>query len=396
MLKKVFAKAWIFAKAFVRSFFLENARPRNLIMLAMLLVTTWLMSEIYHFNTLAEIPISVLDFDQSSTSRTITRYLDASTMISVSTYRPRTVEEARSLMTENKIAAVVLIPSDFSASLKRGRQAEVLVGSDMSNILIGRNVNNAVAGVVGTVSAGIRIKLLEKMGDKTQSASARALPLVSEDNYSFNAAKSYASYLVPGLLIFFLYVYMTLQNLRVIRSNDSLFEKSAGILGMLPHGVLLGLFMLYVYVPQQGLEIHNRYPLFVILLSAGFLTLALFEVALKLLFRAEIFVMQASVFLAMLSLMFSGITWPVDMFPMPLQMLSSILPFTPIAHGLRILVHFPADAADLSSVFGSLLSQSLLFVAVALAGILLHAALAVLKKRLRPGTPKQLSGEVGA
>lgn len=364
MFKKVFGQSEKFVRAFVRSFLLENGKPRNLVMLALLLATSWLMSDIYHFSTLREIPTAVLDFDQSSVSRTVTRYLDASTMVEVSPYRPSSMEEARRLMVEEKIASVVLIPSDFSANLKSGRQAEVVVASDMSNILIGRNVSNAISSVVGTVAAGVKIKLIKKLGEREDRALARAVPLVSENNYSFNAAKSYASYLVPGLMLFFLYVYMTLQYLRVIRSNESNLEKTAAFMGLVPHGVLLGLFFLYVYMPQQELTVHSSWRLIVALLTAGFFTLVLFEVAVNLLFRKEIFVMQASVFLAMLSLMFSGITWPTDMFPLPLQWLSFLLPFTPIAHGMRILVHFPAQAADLAQVFGLFFNQCVLFIAL--------------------------------
>ena len=380
MLNKVFGQIGKFVRAFVRSLLLENGRPRNLLMLVILIATAWLMSDIYHFNTLSEIPISVLDFDQSQTSRTVSRYLDASTMISVSPERPQSLEEAKRLLITGKVAAIVLLPSDFSAMLKRGRQAEVLVASDMSNILTGRNVTTAISGVLGTVSAGIRIKLFEKMGEKEDRALARAVPSVSEDNYSFNAAKSYASYLVPGLMLFFLYVYMTLQNLRIVRSEESLTEKAAAFLGLIPHGVLLGLVFLYGFMPQQELTVHSAYGLVVVLLTAGFFTLSVFEIALKMLFRKDIFVMQVSVFLAMLSLMFSGITWPTDMFPVPLQYLSSVLPFTPIAHGMRILVHFPADVADLSGVFSELSMQNFLFVAIISVSLLLTRLFRLFRK----------------
>ena len=367
------------ARAFVRSFLLENGRPRNVVLLVVLLATSWLMSDIYHFNTLREIPIAVLDFDQSSVSRTLSRSLEASTMISISPERPFTAEEAERLMIDGTVAAVVLIPSDFSTDLKSGRQARVVVASDMSNILIGRNVTNAIAGVVGTVSAGTRIKLIGKLGETDDRALARAVPLVSEDNYSFNAAKSYASYLVPGLMIFFLYVYMTLQFLRVVRSGDTIAENVAAIGGLIPHGVLLGLLFLYVYMPNQGLTVHSDVQRVVALLAVGFLTLALMVVALKLLLRKDIFVIQVSVFLAMLSLMFSGITWPADMFPLSLQQISSIMPFTPMAEGLRILVHFPALNGDLVHVSLRFLEQMGLYLLLISVGGLLRLAGRVVK-----------------
>jgi ABC-2 type transport system permease protein len=386
LLKKVMSASLRFIRAFTRSFLLDNGKPRNLAMLALLLVMSWLVVDIYHFNTLRDIPVAVLDLDQSATSRAVVRYLESSTMIAVSPHTPHSPKEARQLMVDEQIAAVVLIPSNFSGRLKSGRQAEVLVGADMSNILTGRNVTNAIVRVLGTVSTGIRIRMLEKMGLRGDESLARAVPLVAEDNFSFNAARSYAGYLVPGLLLFLLYVYMTLQYLRVIRSEgDDLLEKASGLLGMTAHGVLLGMFFLYVYMPQQELTVHSAPISMIELLAVGFLTLALFEVAIKLLFRQEIFVIQVSVFLAMLSLMFSGITWPVDMFPVPFQVVSSVLPFTPIAHGMRILVHFPAQPGDLAQVYAlfmkqALLCLSLIFMALAVTA-LIHTGRRMVRRR---------------
>ena len=353
-------------------------------MLALLLVMSWLVTDIYHFNTLSEIPVAVLDFDQSSTSRSVARYLDSSTMIRISPLTPHSPEEARQLMIDERIAAVVLIPSNFSSRLKSGRQAELLVGADMSNILIGRNVTNAIAGVLGTVSAGIRIRTLGKMGLRAEEAMAKAVPLKAEDNFTFNAAKSYAAYLVPGLMLFLLYVYMTLQYLRVIRSKGDILQKTAGLLGMVPHGVLLGMFFLYVFMPVQQLTVRSAPILIVELLTVGFMTLALFEVAIRLLFRQEILVIQVSVFLAMISLMFSGITWPADMFPLPLQIVSAILPFTPIAQGMRIVIHFPAVEGDLTHVYALFSKQVMLCVCLILIGLMISALIYLRRRRHSP------------
>ena len=380
MLKRVLRHIFRPAKAFVRSFLLENGKPRNVLMLLVLLATTWLMSDIYHFNTLREIPIAVLDFDQSSLSRTIVRALDASTMISVGATPPVSISEAKRAMIKGEIAAVVLIPSDLSASLKSNRQAAVTVASDMSNILVGRNATNAISSVLGTVSAGVRINFIEKLGERKERALARAVPMVSEDNFLFNAAKSYAGYLVPGLMIFFAYVYLTLQLLRVVRSSDTAVEKTAAFMGVILHGMILGLFLLYVYLPNQGLRVHSDMGRVAGLLLTGFSVLTLMIIALRTVLRQDVLVMQISVLFAMLSLMLSGITWPTDMFPPLLRQASQLLPFTPMAHGLRILVHFPAHSGDLSSVYHLFFEQGCLFIAVILVGAAFRGLFRTLKR----------------
>ncbi len=61
--------------------------------------------------------------------------------------------------------------------------------------------------------------------------------------------------------------------------------------------------------------------------------------------------MQATVIIGMLSLMFSGITWPMDMFPSPIRIAADLIPFTPFSSGLRISLHAPAGMGELSHVF---------------------------------------------
>ena len=333
-------------------------------MLLITLAMAWVGMDIYHHYTVFDLPIAVVDHDQSQLSRTITRYLDASSLLAVSGHIPGSMEEARQMMIDGDICALVVIPDDFSSSIKRGRQGEILVDMDMSNILTGRNASKAIATTLGTVSAGIRMKVMNKMGEPKDSTLARIMPLVSEDNYSFNPAASYAVYLAPGVMLFLLHIYMILMSLAVLRAGMTRWETTGAFAGLVAHVLILGLLFLYVLLPRQGIYVHSGLPVVLTVFTWFLIHDILLCIGVKLLFRADVTVMQVSIFLGMLSLMFSGITWPTDMFPLPVQVASWVLPFTPFAKGFRMFIHFSMDFHEMSGIFTAFGYQLLFYLAV--------------------------------
>ena len=71
-----------------------------------------------------DLPIGVVDLDNSSTSRSLVRNLDAMQSSRVA-YHFASITEARNAMQENKIYAYLYIPEDMSAKLLAGRRPKI-------------------------------------------------------------------------------------------------------------------------------------------------------------------------------------------------------------------------------------------------------------------------------
>lgn len=355
--------------------------PRLAVMVAMLLGLAWIGMDTYRARVVRDVPVAVLDLDGSRISRAIRLYVGASREVRVATEPPRSVEEARAMLTDGRVAAVLLIPNDLSADLKHGRKASVLLAVDGSNLLVARNVHKALAKAVGTVAAGVQLTTVNKLGEPRDSALARVVPVTVDDGLAFNPSTNYPVYVVPPLLFFLLHVFVLLATLTVLLPGATglppppVPERRAAVAGRLATVAVLsvaaGAAFCWLYLPRVGI-VPQAAPGIVLAFVCALVAL---DLLLALTFAAvmptPIAALQAAIVLGMLSLMFSGVTWPADMFPAPLQRLASLLPFTPFARGMQVLLHHPVGWRDLADPLAGFGRQAVVLsglLALALAG----------------------------
>ena len=122
------------------------------------------------------VPIAVLDQDQTPLSRTVTRMIDDTPTALVS-YEITTMEEGERLMREGRIMGIVLIPKQFEKSILSNSQTHIesyITGTNVTvNGLLSKDLQTAVA----TFSAGIQIQVLTKLGLTELQAKAQLMPV---------------------------------------------------------------------------------------------------------------------------------------------------------------------------------------------------------------------------
>ena len=123
------------------------------------------------------VPIAVLDQDQTPLSRTVTRMIDESRPRPWSSYEITTMEEGERLMREGRIMGIVLIPKQFEKSILSNSQTHIesyITGTNVTvNGLLSKDLQTAVA----TFSAGIQIQVLTKLGLTELQAKAQLMPV---------------------------------------------------------------------------------------------------------------------------------------------------------------------------------------------------------------------------
>jgi len=126
--------------------FARMASGRYLIMLFLLLGGAWVSSDVYSHQVIHDMPVAVIDFDQTHVSRTIRSFIDATREVKVvPPPQPVSIESGQEALVRGDLAGIVVIPSDLTTNLKRGRKATVIVSLDESNILVAKNVYKALA-----------------------------------------------------------------------------------------------------------------------------------------------------------------------------------------------------------------------------------------------------------
>ena len=361
---------------------------RMLMLFLLFLVACWISLGIYRQMIVKDLPIAVLDFDHSSLSRTLVRYLESTKELTVSPDQPTSMEEAEDLLEHEKVCAIVLIPEGLSADVKKGHRSPVVLAVDMSNILTGKNVYKAISKIVGTVSAGVELSVVRKLGEHKEKVMGRVVPISISENFAFNPATNYTIYIMPGLLLFYFHILLLImatstflpENTRI--SWLELIGKNIAIfLAALP----IGLLTFYVLLPQADIIPVSPFGLVMSVLTAFVFMDIMMALAIYSLMPSRLTAMQLTIMLGMLSLMFSGITWPTDMFPEIIQFIAAYIPFTPFAKGYQSFLHYPLRMDETGWIFAYYHKQIVAFIVLILLGAIGKAVLARLTAK--GGTP---------
>lgn len=351
-------------------------------MMALLLVGAWLAMDVYTLQVVTDLPVAIVDFDHSALSRTLLTYIDATREVEVVGGQVRSVAEAKRMLVEGEIAGLVLIPSSLSRDVKTGRPARLLVGVDMSNILVGKNVYKAISQSVATVSAGIQITVLRKHGETAERALASVVPIPVAEDVPFNPATNYSVYIVPGLLFFLLHIFVLLLACSVFRKEHwpgSIPGAIGALSAIFVVGLLLGLGVYYVYLPHVDIVSKSGWTIMVASLAAFLLAAVVLVASIHALIPKPFLALELTTVIGMLSLMFSGITWPTDMFPEAIARFSYFVPFTPFAQAFQRFLHHSLTWADLRGEFTQFGVQIVTFAGLILFGLALRAVLAAPK-----------------
>ncbi len=303
---------------------------------------------ILFFNTLLskgvprDLPIAVVNLDNSAISRNLISKLNATPELNVN-YEPINQLEGEKLIKEGKVYGLVTIPKNFGSDLKQGKQTKV-INQYNSNILLASGLENkAFRKVVGTLSAGVNIQKQLVKGTNINQAKANYQPITSGNHILSNPYTNYSYYLNSGFLTLFLQIFVTLTTIYCFGA-DLKYSKGEKIYtiakGNLPVIILaktlpytlwflfIGIVMLY------SMFVFQDFPLFgdklVILLSLLLLIIStqaysLFFIAISKSFREALTFGSG---FAAVSLSFSGITFPIFGMPKIMQWLSQIFPFT--------------------------------------------------------------------
>lgn len=327
---------------------------RTLWMTSMLVLGALLSVAVYKQQVLRDLPVAVIDRDNSAVSRTLRRYIDASREVRVVSWAPTTVEEARAALVRGDLAGVVVIPKGAFSNVKRGRRAQILTAVDMSNIVEGKSVRRGITLAAKTVEAGVRIELMSKAGISKAEATKRALPTRSEVDAAFNPSTNFSHYLAAPLAFFLLQIYVLLLSSRALRRERTWPRRVGALAAVLGLNVLLGALIVQFLLPWVGIEAKSEPALIAAMLLLWSAASVVFATAMSALAKDPFQATQMTVLPGMLSLTLSGITWPRDQFGPVFAAISDALPFTPFAQGMQMLLYRPLPSSSLEPEFSQL------------------------------------------
>ncbi len=288
------------------------------------------------------IPVAVLDEDNSELSRTAVSMIDATPTAEVR-YNIQSMEQGEAMMRSGDIQAIILIPADFEKDIYSLTQTHIEAYISALNISVNGLLTKDIQTAVVTFSTGIQIQTLMKQGMSEAQAYTQAMPVSFDKHVLFNPYTNYAYYLLPSFLPMMLLIFTIMATIFAIGTElkgstaGEWFRVAEGSVGAALIGKLLP-----VTVMMFMMSVVMSLVMFVIVgvpMNGSFLlfTLAGFEFVLC---YQAIGVMIISIFSNMrlslsvgggysvLAFTFSGLTFPLMAMSPLARGFSRIFPFT--------------------------------------------------------------------
>ena len=146
-----------------------------------------------------DMPVAVLDQDNSPLSRRLTRMIDATPSARV-VYQITDMKEGERMMKQGKIDAIIQIPSGLEKNVYSNTQARVMAYINGLNLTKNGLLNKDILTVATTFSSGIQLQTLMKKGLSETEAYNQMMPIYFEKHILFNPYTNYSYYLLPSFL----------------------------------------------------------------------------------------------------------------------------------------------------------------------------------------------------
>jgi ABC-2 type transport system permease protein len=298
----------------------------------------------YMNNVVRDIPVTIVDLDNTSTSRQMIRMLDATKEIAVA-QKAGSLHEARQLFWDEKSKGIILIPEGFERELLKGFQTSVSVYCDASYFLVYKETLTGAVQSVGTLSAGVEIKRLMASGSGEEQAMQQRDPMPSVFYNLYNPAGSYGSYVMPGLILVILQQTLLIgigmiggagkerRNNRQIRPR---IKVKRGMFSVV-FGKASAYFILYlanlaftlVYLVKLfGFPNKGSFADICILLVPYLFSVIFLGLTISMIFQRREHSIMTMVFISPVVLFVSGLSWPSSSIPPLLYKLAYVFPST--------------------------------------------------------------------
>lgn len=292
--------------------------------------------------TARNIPTMVFDQSRTQESRRLVEQFSATGYLQLIGYATSRAGLQQSIVAGHAQVAIE-IPPDYARNLANGRRADVLVLIDGSDSSVATQALAAANGVV--LQEGVR-ELMERTGAGEPLIEAHPVMMFNPDMRSANL-------LIPGLIAILLTFSGTiLSAFAIVKERERGTLEQLMVTPVAPMAVVLGKILPYMGLAYGTLMIilvlmrylfrvpFNGSVTLLLALSSVYL-LALLSFGLLISSRAEsqMEAMQQAMGVMLPSVLLSGYVFPLAALPLPLRMISYLLPathFIKIARGIII------------------------------------------------------------
>ena len=222
-------------------------------MIAFPILTTLFFTSMMNKGQPLEMPVGVVDMDNSTTSRSLIRRLDAFQTSKVVSHFPN-INEARQAIQRNEIYAFLYIPENMSDDLLSARQPKISFYYTMTTIAAGSLLFRDLKTISTLGSAAVGQATMTAKGYTSEQIRSFLQPIAIDlhplNNPMVNYSVYLSSLLIPGVLMLFIFLitaYSIGTELKFKRSAEWI-ETAEGNIWVALIGKILPQFLVFITI----------------------------------------------------------------------------------------------------------------------------------------------------
>ena len=327
-------------------------------------LVSFLYTYLYSEETLQELPIGVVDEDNTSQSRQLLRMIDANSGVAIySSYL--NLSEAKKAFQQEQIRGIIAIPSSFSRDLQRGEQPSISVYADASYMLYYKQILTAAKVSATYLNAGVEMKRTSAQGKLPSQVRDEAMPISAKVVSLYNPSSGYATFLIPVVLVIIFQTTILTSvgilggTMRESNKLRKIYPNSNSFWGALP--IVMGkattylalsmailLIILGIVMPLFGIPVRSSILSTMVFMVPFVLSIVFMGLCLLGFLRRREDAIMLIMYTSLPSVMLTGFSWPTVAMPEWLHAFSYIVPTTLGAKGF---VSITQMGASLSTIF---------------------------------------------
>lgn len=186
--------------------------------IALPLFCIFFMSTIFGSGGMLNIPIGIVDLDQTSTSREITRTIGTIPTTKITNYYPDALV-ARDALIKKEIYAYIVIPNNFESDLIGGHDTALPYYIHFALLSVGVEIKAALETTFAEIALSPIILAAESSGVSEYQIESVIIPVNFDAHPLFNPSLDYSVYLTNPFLFVLLQIIVLLVTMYVIGSE---------------------------------------------------------------------------------------------------------------------------------------------------------------------------------
>ncbi len=319
-----------------------------------------LIGNVYKKAVVKDLPIAVIDLDNTPLSQRIVDALDDNQYIAVKKVK-YDMGNMKEDMTQNGISAIVTIPDRFEADIQQKRYPEISVDINGANMLTGNYAATGIQTSLMVINAGIEIETLKKKGTPSEIAQEQFEAFKINLTRFFNPSNNYLVFLWPGMLatimqqVFLIVLALSFTKEYEDRTFGQLLSLSRNpfrilMVKTIPYiimGCLLWFPLIHLFFPAFQIPMVENLGTFYFLSILFMVSVSFMGMAVSIIMPTQLKATEVLMVVATPSFIISGQTWPLEQMPQAIQIFAKMIPLTHYADAFRGMVMYNSTLSEL-------------------------------------------------